>query len=305
MSTAPVPPVAKPPVNMPPVTRLVPHLSFGLGESPVWDDRTHQLYWVDIKAPALHRLDPQSGAHTCWDWPEVISCCGLTDSGAVIVGGRSGLWVFDPDSAVRRLAYPVGALADDVRTNDGKVGPDGAFWISTMQDRSDRGPVGVVMRIAPDGTVRTLLDGLTTANGMEWSADGRTFYLADTRALWIDCWDYDPQTVTLSNRRRFVTFGADEGKPDGGATDATGAYWSAGIYAGLVHRFSAQGARLGSVVLPTKMTTMPCFGGVDMKTLFVTSLTPDGSDVLADGGLYSLTVDSAGPAPRRFADTEV
>lgn len=286
---------------MPTVTRLLPDISFGLGESPVWDERTQKLFWIDIQAPALHRLDPQTGTHDQWDWPEVISCCGLADNGAMIVSGRSGLWVFDPDTGIRDLAYPIPPLADDMRTNDGKVGPDGAFWISTMQDRADRGPAGVVMRIDGTGDVRTMLEGFTTANGMEWSPDGRTFYMSDTRALWVDRWDYDPQTVTLSDRRRFVTFEPGEGKPDGAAIDTTGAYWCAGIYAGRLTRFSPQGARLATHQLPTKMTTMPCFGGADMKTLFVTSLAPGKNADSADGGLYSIAGDIAGPAPRRFA----
>lgn len=287
-------------MTMPPVTRLLPDITFGLGEGPVWDDRAGILYWVDIKAPALHALDPVTNAHRSWDWPEVISCCGLAESGEVIVAGRTGLWVFDPASGARVLAYPIPAMGPEMRTNDGKVGPDGAFWVSTMHDVSDRGPVGVVLRIAPDGTITTMLDGLTTANGMEWGRDGRSFYLADTRALWIDCWDYDPATLGLSNRRRFVTFAGDEGKPDGGAIDSAGVYWGAGIYAGQIHSFSADGKRLQSVTIPAKMVTMPCFGGADMKTVFVTSLSPGAQGVQADGGLFSFAVDVAGPPPRRM-----
>jgi L-arabinonolactonase len=32
-----------------------------LGESPVWSVDDQVLYWLDIKAPALHRYDPASG----------------------------------------------------------------------------------------------------------------------------------------------------------------------------------------------------------------------------------------------------
>ena len=46
---------------------------------------------------------------------------------------------------------------------------------------------------------------------------------------------------------------------------------------------------------------MPCFGGPDLKMLFVNSLTPDGSDAAADGGLYCVDVDVAGLPPHRFA----
>ena len=34
---------------------------FELGESPVWDGDANALYWVDITAGRLHRLDIASG----------------------------------------------------------------------------------------------------------------------------------------------------------------------------------------------------------------------------------------------------
>jgi hypothetical protein len=39
------------------------------------------------------------------------------------------------------------------------------------------------------------------------------------------------------------------------------AYWSSGIYAGIIHRLGPGAERLAAVQLPTTMTTMPCFGG--------------------------------------------
>jgi sugar lactone lactonase YvrE len=56
--------------------------------------------------------------------------------------------------------------------------------------------------------------------------------------------------------------------------------------------------------LPASMVTMPCFGGADMKTLFTTSLIPEQAGP-AEGGLYSIRVETAGPAPRRFAHKQV
>ena len=50
-----------------------------LGEGPLWSPREAALYWVDIKAPALHRYRPSDGDKTSWKMPEPI--------GWVIVGG--------------------------------------------------------------------------------------------------------------------------------------------------------------------------------------------------------------------------
>ena len=50
-----------------------------LGECPVWSAHEQALYWVDIRAPALHRLDPGSGATRTWPMPSRIGSFGLRD----------------------------------------------------------------------------------------------------------------------------------------------------------------------------------------------------------------------------------
>lgn len=281
------------------VTRLLPDRRFGLGEGPVWDEREQLLYFVDIAARALHRLNPATGEHVEWAFDEKISCLGLTTGAAVLVSGQSGLWLLDPVSGDRALRFPIPAMPADMRTNDGKIGPDGAFWVGTMTDSDTRGPDGYLMRIAPDGRVQVVLRGLTTPNGMGWSADGRQFFYAETRDRAVDLFDVAADGA-LSNRRRFATLAPDQGRPDGAAMDAEGHYWVAGIDAGRVNRLSPEGRVVMHVDLPTPMVTMPCFGGPDLRTVFVTSLIRKGDESLAAGGLYAFRAPCAGRPAQRF-----
>ena len=69
-----------------------------LGESPVWSARENALYWVDIPAPALHRLDLASGNLKTWRMPETIGCLGLRAKGGAVVALRNGFHFFDFDS---------------------------------------------------------------------------------------------------------------------------------------------------------------------------------------------------------------
>jgi sugar lactone lactonase YvrE len=55
-----------------------------LGESPSWLARERCLYWVDLRAPALHRLDPARGAVRSWPMPDLI--------GAVVGRGGGASW---------------------------------------------------------------------------------------------------------------------------------------------------------------------------------------------------------------------
>lgn len=281
------------------VTRLLPDHRFGLGEGPVWDDQAQVLYFVDIAARRVHRLNPGSSAHDHWTFDEKISCLGLTTGKGILVAGQSGLWRLDPETGARALRFAVPAMPATMRPNDGKVAPDGSFWVGTMTDSDTRGPDGYLMRIAPDGGVRVLLTGLTTPNGMGWSPDGRQFYLAETRARRVDRFDVAADG-TLSNPRAFLTLAPDEGRPDGACFDAEGHYWCAGIDAGRVNRATPDGRVLSHIDLPTPMVTMPCFGGADLKTVFVTSLIRNGDESATAGGLYAFQSPVAGRPAARF-----
>lgn len=281
--------------------RILPDISASLGESPIWDERAACFYWVDIKGGDLHRFDPATKAHDMAKTPETVSCLGLKTSGGLVMAGRSGIWAIGDlhGTPERIIQWP--ALPDDMRTNDGKIGPDGAFWVSTMQDRDDRGPSGVVMRITPDGTITSPLKGFTTPNGIAWSPNGTKMYLCDTRALWVDVWDFDPKTGELGARARFATFNSDQGKPDGAVVDSEGNYWVAAPYGHAVQGFSAQGTHIKTIEVPTLMPTMPCLGGANLKQMLVTSLTKQDAPDNGSGGVFTTQVTVAGLPNHRFA----
>ena len=55
---------------------------------------------------------------------------------------------------------------------------------------------------------------------------------ADSRGPTIDRWDFDPATGMVGSRTTIATLTEKLGRPDGGACDTAGGYWSAGISAG-------------------------------------------------------------------------
>ena len=60
-------------------------------------------------------------------------------------------------------------------------------------------------------------------------------------------------------------------RPDGAAVDADGAYWVAMYEGQRLLRFAPDGALLAALALPVRCPTMPCFGGPDLKTLYITT----------------------------------
>ncbi|MGH2365081.1 MAG: SMP-30/gluconolactonase/LRE family protein [Chloroflexota bacterium] len=277
---------------------------FTLGECPVWDEREQALYFTDITARTIHRYDWSRHDLRGWTLPEECGSFGLRAAGGAIVAQRASVHLFDFASG--RLTRTLCAMPDEVarptnRLNDGKVAPDGRFWVGSIDDRPQRQPVAALYRVDADGTCARMRDGITGSNGLAWSPDGRVMYHADTSAREVSAYDYDVASGGIANRRTFHTFTEVTGFPDGAAMDAEGYYWVAGVRGGRVNRLAPDGTLERYIEVPVRFPTMPCFGGPDLRTLFITSLDRGTADDPQGGTLYTLGVDVPGLPGARFA----
>ena len=248
-----------------------------LGECPVYDDRRDVLLFEDIVANTIHSIELKSGAASKWRFPSNVGSFGLTETGRLVVALRDAVGIFDMETEKWSELAAIERDNKDTRLNDGKVGPDGAFWVGTMDD-SGRPPanieaIGSLYRVSPSGKVEKKVEGLMVSNGLAWTPDGRTMFHSDSRGRWIDRWAFDPATGAISCRTRIAAdIPEAQGRPDGAATDAEGCYWSAGVSGACLNRYNRDGKLLASYPVAVAAPTMPCFGGADMKTLYVTSL---------------------------------
>ena len=275
-----------------------------LTESPVWDAARQALLWCDIPEGAIHELTLASGARRHWRLPGPVGSFGLAQGQALVVACRHDILLLDRETGTHRV---LARLTPDARTrfNDGKVGPDGAFWVGTMDDTPAKEPIGALYRVTADGRVERKLDHIITSNGLAWLEDGRTLFHSDSRGRRLDVYDFDPQRGGIGKGRTLMRFTDETGRPDGAATDRLGRYWSAGVTAGRLNLLSAEAGLLMSLPALVPAPTMPCFGGPDMKTLFLTSLR-EGLSAAAlaaapwSGGLLQARVDVEGVAVARF-----
>jgi sugar lactone lactonase YvrE len=212
--------------------------------------------------------------------------------------------LFDPRTGtIETLTDPVDEPATN-RLNDGKVGPDGCFWVGSMDESSPRQKTGALYRVTPRGEIERKSDGYAVSNGLAWSPDGRAMYHSDSTSGIIEAWDFDVHSGALSNHRVLATLTNDEGRPDGAATDVDGNYWSAGPSAGCVNCFSPAGALLNKLPFPVPGPTMPCFAE---RHLYVTSLREGrGDEALRQhptlGGLFRANAPVLGAPVAAFAD---
>lgn len=270
------------------------------GESPVWQPQENALYWVDIPAGRLHRWQLDGQVHS-WQAEEMLACIARSPQGHWLGAQESGIFQLTPQADGRLSATKCASVEharDNMRFNDGRCDRQGRFWAGTMRPGMDSGPVGALYRYDPQagGPVQPLharLEGLYVPNGMAFSPDGKTMYVADSHSdvqlIWS--FDYDTDSGTPHNRRVFVDMNQHPGRPDGAAVDAEGCYWICAIDAGQVLRFTPEGKLDRTLHVPVKKPTMCAFGGPQLDTLFVTSIRPQGIDLTDQplaGGVFAL-----------------
>jgi sugar lactone lactonase YvrE len=276
----------------------------GVAESPVWDAATRRLLYCDIPGKRINALSVDDGSRRSWDFPEVVGSFGLCLSGRLVVALRHHVVLFDPRTGeTETLTDPVDEPATN-RLNDGKVGPDGCFWVGSMDERPERQKTAALYRVSGDGRVEKKAEGYAVSNGLAWSPDGKTMYHSDSTAGTIEAWDFDADSGRLSNHRVLATLTSADGRPDGAACDVTGAYWSAGPSAGCVNRFSPQGKLLERIAFPVPGPTMPCFAE---RHLYVTSLREGRSGEQLEryptlGGLFRIDAPVLGAPVAVFGD---
>jgi sugar lactone lactonase YvrE len=242
------------------------------GESPLWSAREEALYWVDIPAGVVYRWKPATNDKRTWQLPTDVGSIGLREQGGLVVAMRSGFHLFDTQTdALTFLCNPEPAIRTN-RLNDGKVSPEGRFWAGTMDERPHKEPVASLYRLGIDHRCTRMAADIKVSNGLAWSPDGRTLYHSDSRGGAIFRYAYEPETGAIGRRELFVEVLPQWGRPDGGATDEEGCYWGCGISGGRINRFSPSGKLIGYVEMPITHPTMPCFGGPDGRTMYVTSL---------------------------------
>lgn len=274
-----------------------------LGESPVWWAEAQQLVFIDITGQRVHRFDPVSQRHEVNAVGEDIGCVAPAKGGGYVAGLRSGVWLLDAKGAkVRQLAANPQAAATH-RFNDGRVDPKGRYFSGTLDEPKAAGDAGLY-RYDSRG-LKQIMDGVMTSNGLAFSPDGRTLYFSDTPRFVIYRFDYDPNTGEAANRRVFARIeptATDRGRPDGAAVDAEGCYWSSLYEGSRIRRYDPDGKMMSDYPVPALNTTMPAFGGADMKTLFVTTARDKKGG--PGGGLYAMAVDVAG-IPGTLFDPQV
>lgn len=180
--------------------------------------------------------------------------------------------------------------------NDVAVRSDGTLWFTDpswgLKDRAREIPGNWVFKLDPaTGSVEALIKDLAMPNGIIFSPDESRLYVADTGGFGeltvaeyrklpagIHCYE-----LSKEGKLGKKLFQIEQGS-DGMRADVKGNLYT--TTGGKVHIYSPDGKKLEQIDVPEGPANV-CFGGDDLKTLFITATT----------SLYSIRMKNAGAKP--------
>jgi gluconolactonase len=254
-------------------------------EGPVWcPDST--LVVTSVAAGALYRVWPEDHrAEVCADTCGGANGAALAADGSILVtqnggmdftnlpGNMGDLPKATPTTPGLQLAHPDGRvtyLADqDLRApNDLAVAADGAvFFTDPGHWPPDPDGTGRVMIYGRDGSVRTFASGFFFCNGIAFEPDG-TVVVVERQGL---------QRVHADGSRDWVIETLGRGGGDGFCLDADGRFYVASTIEHGIRVVEPDGSIADFWPIEGKgLCTNCCFGGADLRTLFVTDALPGG-----------------------------
>ncbi|RYE00627.1 MAG: SMP-30/gluconolactonase/LRE family protein [Sphingomonadales bacterium] len=287
--------------------RIVVEAGDYMGETPVWSPKEQALYWVNCeREPSLRRWNPADGEVKTWPMPERCGGVAMRETGDPIVILASGVFDFDLSSGTL-TPYAPSPYAPHVQLHESFIDRKGRLWLGSVD-----GKVGEDGDIWPGGGGFARLDGrqltvmiphMSITNMLAFSPNGDTMYFCDSlrRTIWAA--DMDPEKGAILGMRHFVQL-SPEVCGDGACVDTEGGYWVAIFGGGEIRRYLPDGTLDHVEKLPFSQPTKPCFGGPDLKTIYVTSTQTEvpGFDRWGPNGVvYAFEPGITGIAEEYFA----
>jgi gluconolactonase len=252
---------------------------FVFTEGPLWHPEGY-YFFVDIRQNKLYRITPGQAPELI---RETAGGNGTTFDiqGRLILceGGARRVVRIGHDSKFETVAdrYKGGRFN---RPNDVVCRSDGSLYFTDPDkrvpytEREIPPPAGEdnlwdgarVYRVAPDGTLGVLAH-CEYPNGLAFSPDERTLYVANTRSSkYIHAIELDAAGI-MERRRIFADMneGTLPGIPDGLKVDSQGRVFCTGP--GGIWVFTPAGKHIGTIKFPEQAVNF-AFGGADLRTLF-------------------------------------
>lgn len=266
---------------------------YGLIEGPLWDP-ARGLIFSDVLFGGVFCLGRDGKVTQVFEHRRGIGGISAHVGGGLVVSGRNisfkpfdggeTIVLLDRDEANGNVGY------NDITTDSvGRIYA-GSLGASPVFEDGRKPQAGDLYLIDLDGSSRKVAFDIMLTNGLGFAPDGKTLYHSDSRRQTVNMYAVAADG-SLGEKRSFAR--TETGVPDGLAVTEDGNVWVALAGGGGVSRFDASGKLVGRVEIPQPMCTSVCFGGDDLKDLYIVSGS-DGMDSDHAGAIYRVRTDVAG-----------
>jgi gluconolactonase len=274
--------------------------TIGPAEGPVWWAEGHYLLFNDINTARRMKYMPGSSPTVAMEKTNEANGMTRDQQGRLVSAEHLTRRVtrYESDGSLTVIANSFQGKRL-LRPNDVIVKSDGSIYFTDPGGNAapEEWDVTIsgVYRVSPDlGSMSLIVDDMVRPNGLAFSPDESTLYVADTRRRHVRAYQMQANgTIGKETSRVFVDLGGTEpGVPDGIKVDAEGNVYSGG--SGGLYIIDSKGKKLGRIVHGQAATTNVAFGGDDWKTIYFTTAST----------LFSVNVKIAGvPVPAKKKST--
>ncbi|MCH7816651.1 MAG: SMP-30/gluconolactonase/LRE family protein [Proteobacteria bacterium] len=276
---------------------------FAFTEGPVWHRELNHLMFSDLRSNAIHIWDDTDGLSTFMQpvfkgdsETESVGSNGLNidAQGRLILmehGNRRVSRIEDGITTVLVASYQgmrLNSPNDSAYKSDGWLYfTDPPYGLAGLEDDPARElDFNGIYRLSPDGVLELLEKNQTRPNGIVFSPDEKTLYVANSDAdnkVWMAYDVLDDGTLGTSRVFFDVNDQTETGAADGLKVDFAGNLFATGP--GGVWIFDANGTHLGTIK-PDEVPANVAWGD-DGSTLYMTART----------GLYRIKLSTSGKIP--------
>jgi sugar lactone lactonase YvrE len=242
-----------------------------LAEGPMWHAELNSLFWVDILQKKFYQQDFSNDKLTAYKLPTMPGAIVPTQNPELVcLSLENGIANFNLKTQSLDYVQKFHQNRPDLRANDGKVDPEGNFWIGTMSKTCEEA-VGSLYVYNEQIGLQTKLANTTISNGITWSPDQQTMYYIDSWTHSIRKYIFKGVDTSMISAD-IVVQNEDLKYFDGMTIDTEGMLWVAHCGAGCIRRWNPEtGQELLKIDFPCPKVTSLTFGGPNMSTLFVTT----------------------------------
>lgn len=267
---------------------------FGLIEGPVWD-AGRGLIFSDVIFGGVYNLDSSGKVHSLFGHRRGIGGMALHESGGLIVSGRNisfkpfdegdTILVLDRDEEQGKVGF------NDLTTDSRGRVYAGSLGSSPVFEDGREPSAGDLYLIDLDGSSRLVSKDIMLTNGLGFSPDGKTLYHSDTSRKVVNSYSVNDDG-SLGDKTPFIT--TETGLPDGLVVSEDGCVWVALAGGGKgVAVYTEDGALSQFIEIPLPMCTSVCFGGGDLRDLYIVTGS-DGTNLEKGGAIFLYRTDVPG-----------